>query len=122
MAGTTITLKGAGIQDAQSLDISISVVATVNVDAVTARRRVTAWLVSEVGNMMMGGSPELVIGTETLWRVPVILTSSSAGTLGEVGIVVVDAVTGELHVSDDLRDQILNNVRDSIGSTLSAIS
>ncbi|HEX6386859.1 MAG TPA: hypothetical protein VF177_19510 [Anaerolineae bacterium] len=122
MARTTITLKGAGIQDAQSLDISISVVATVNVDAVTARRRVTAWLVSEVGNMMMGGSPELVIGTETLWRVPVILTSSSAGTLGEVGIVVVDAVTGELHVSDDLRDQILNNVRDSNGSTLSAIS
>ena len=122
MTGTTITLKGAGIQDAQSLDINISVVAIVNVNAVTARRRVTAWLVSEVGNMLMGGSPELVIGTETLWRVPVMLTSSSAGALGEVGIVIVDAVTGELHVSDDLREQILNNVKDFNGSTLSATS
>ena len=116
MAGTTITLKGAGIQDAQSLDINISVVAIVNVDAVTARRRVTAWLVSEVGNMLMGGSPELVIGTETLWRVPVMLPASSAGALGEVGIVTVNAVTGDLQVSEGLRDEILNNVRDSNGS------
>lgn len=58
----TITLTGEGIQDTQELNISISIVATINVTAKTARRRVTAWLVSEVGNMLIGGTPQLVIG------------------------------------------------------------
>jgi len=37
----TITLTGEGIQDTQELNISISVVATINVDAKTAHRRAT---------------------------------------------------------------------------------
>jgi len=39
MGHTTITLSGAGMQDAQQLNINISVTATLNVDAKTARRR-----------------------------------------------------------------------------------
>ena len=107
----TITLTGEGIQDAQELDIHISIVATVNVDARTARRRVTAWLASEVGNMLIGGTPQLVISKQTVWQVPVILTSSSVGTVGQAGTVDVDAESGEVLVSEELREQILNNVK-----------
>jgi len=38
----------------------------INVDARTARRRAIAWLVSEVGNMLVGGAPQLVIGRQSV--------------------------------------------------------
>ena len=106
----TITLVGEGIQDTRELDIHISVVAALRVDAGTARRRVTAWLVSEVGNMLIGGTPQLVISKRTIWQVPVILTSSSVGTVGQVGTVEVDAESGEMLASEGLREQILDYV------------
>ncbi len=111
MGHPPITLIGDGIQDTQELNISISVVATINVDAKTARRRVTAWLVSEVGNMLIGDTPQLVIGKQSVWRVPAILTSSSVGTVGQVGAVDVDAENGGIIVSKELREQILDNVK-----------
>jgi len=111
MGHTTITLSGAGMQDAQQLNINISVTATVNVDAKTARRRATAWLASEVGNMLIGGDPHLVIGRQTVWRVPAVLTSSREGAIGEVGSVDVDAESGETLTSNSVREQILANVR-----------
>ena len=90
--------------------MQISIVATVNIDAKTARRRATAWLVSEVGNMLIGGTPQLVISQQTVWRVPAILTSSSVGTVGQVGVVDVDATSGETFVDEESRKQILDNV------------
>jgi hypothetical protein len=111
MAQATITLTGEGVQEIQQLDMQISVVATVQIDATTARRRVTAWLVSEVANLLVGGTPQLVIGQQTLWRVPVLLTSSQLGTIGPVGTVDVDATTGQIFVSPELKKQILTNAK-----------
>jgi hypothetical protein len=111
MAQATITLTGEGVQEIQQLDMQISVVATVQIDAITARRRVTAWLVSDVANLLVGGTPQLVIGQQTLWRVPVLLTSSQLGTVGPVGTVDVDATTGHIFVSSELKKQILTNAK-----------
>jgi hypothetical protein len=86
-------------------------VATVTIDATTARRRVTAWLVSEVANMLVGDTPQLIIDQRTLWRVPVLLTSSRVGTVGQVGTVDVDATTGEVFVNPELKKQILANAK-----------
>ncbi|MBI5082236.1 MAG: hypothetical protein HZB17_13185, partial [Chloroflexi bacterium] len=79
MTQTTISLTGGGVRDAHTLNIVISIDATINIDSQTARRRVTAWVVSEVGNMLVGGEPTLVFGKQTVWRVPIILTSSKVG-------------------------------------------
>lgn len=111
MENVTITLSGEGLQDTQELNIQVSISTTVNLDPKTARRQVTAWLVSEVGNMLIGGPPQLVISHKTVWRVPVTLTSSEVGPVGEVGAVEVDAESGELLVSDQLKAQILDNVK-----------
>jgi hypothetical protein len=119
MSNTTITLTGEGVKDLNQLNVHISVEATVNVDAKSARRRVTAWLASEVGNMLIAGEPRLVISENTVWRLPALLTSSERGIIGEVGCVDVDAVTGELIASNELRTQILNNVNGLIRPTLS---
>lgn len=111
MDNVTVTLSGQGLQDTEGLNIQVSIAATVNIGAKAARRQATAWLASEVGNMLMGGEPQLIISDRTVWRVPAILTSSEIGLVGEVGTVDVDAEGGELLVNDDLREQILENVK-----------
>jgi post-segregation antitoxin (ccd killing protein) len=119
MAQATITLSGEGVQDIQTLNVQIAVEATIHVDAKTARKRATAWLASEVGNMLMAGTPQLVIAAQTVWRLPVLLTSSLSGIVGEVGTVDVDAATGEPAVNDELKNRILANVQQLISPSLS---
>ena len=111
MVNTHITLVGTGIQDVQELDITISVVARVHIEAKRAQRDVTAWLVSEVGNMLIAGRPQLVIDKTTVWRVPIVLTSSIVGTVGEVGWVDVDGENGRLLIDEALPDTILSHVQ-----------
>jgi hypothetical protein len=111
MGTTTIKLAGKGVAEALPLDLRISVEATIHIDGKAAQRQVTGWLVDQVGNMLIGGKPELIISHWTRWRVPIILTSSSVGTVGEVGTVEVDAVTGKLHVNPTIRKQILQHAR-----------
>ncbi|MEZ4710082.1 MAG: hypothetical protein R3A44_22945 [Caldilineaceae bacterium] len=119
MTQATITLSGAGIQDIHNLNVQIAIEATVHVDAQTSRRRATAWLASEVGNMLIAGAPQLVIAEKTVWRLPVLLTSSHSGTIGKVGTVDVDTMTGELAVNEDLKNRILANVQQLISPSLS---
>jgi len=120
MSNATITISGEGVQDLNELNVQISVEAVVEVNAKNARKRATAWLASAVGNMLMAGNPRLVISQITVWRLPVLLTSSQKGIIGEVGFVDVDVSTGEPLVSNELRTQILDNVNQLISPALSS--
>lgn len=111
MEHTTITLTGDGLQELQSLDIQINVAATINISPQAARRRVTSWVASEVGNMLLGERPQLVVGKRTIWRVPIVLGSSTLGILGEIGAVDVDAETGEILLTETLSQEILQNAQ-----------
>jgi hypothetical protein len=123
MSNVNITLTGAGVQDTQELNIQVSIVATINIEAKAARRKVTGWLVSEVGNMLTGGMPQLIINQDqTTWRVPVILSSSTVGPIGEVGAVEVNAESGELIITPALRQQIIDNAKHLARPTLSSVS
>jgi hypothetical protein len=85
------------------------------VDARTARRKVSAWLVRDVGNLLMGGEPEYVPGERPVWRVPVLVTH---GRQGCATFVDVNAQTGDLLVTKDTPQQVLVNVQTFItGST-----
>ena len=121
MENLTITLSGEGLQDSQELNIQVSVAAIINIKAKTAQREATTWLVSEVGNMLISGKPQLVISKNATWRVPVLLTSSRSGILGQVGSIDIDAESGELLVSNELREQILKNVQNITSTTLSTV-
>lgn len=96
MTNTSITLTGPGLVVGKQLDITVNIHATVEVDAATAQRRVSGWLAGEIGDRLLGGTPSLVIGERTVWRVPALLTSATRGVLGAVGAVDVDAVSGQL--------------------------
>ena len=72
---------------------------TINIDATTARRRVSGWVGREVSYMMGAGAepPQLVIErTGAFWHVPVVPTSSKVGLVGKVGEVRVNAESGEV--------------------------
>ena len=118
---TKVTLTGKGVSDLSDPLLNIFVDTLIEIDPTTARRKATAWLVSEVGNLIKGGTPSLHIARRTVWRVPALLTSPSKGLRGQVGFVDVDAETGEMLIHAELRNEILLNVK-SIANTDSTLS
>ena len=62
--------------------VSIHVNAVI-VSATSVRRSVNGWLLWEVGERLSAGAPELVLGGELLWRIPVRWTSPTLGVLVE---------------------------------------
>lgn len=77
-------------------------------DARTARRIVSTWLVRDVGNLLMGGEPEYIPGERPVWRVPVVVTH---GRQGCATFVDVDAQTGDLLLSEDAPQKVLAGVQ-----------
>jgi hypothetical protein len=69
---------------------------TVAVSAENARRQVHRWVLLEVSHMMGADEPTLVVGDCTCWRVPVHLSTPQVGVIGQVGIIDIDAISGEM--------------------------
>jgi hypothetical protein len=53
------------------------------VSAASVRSLVNGWLLWEVGERLSARPPELVVGSEMLWRIPVRWTSLTKGVLAE---------------------------------------
>jgi predicted RNase H-like HicB family nuclease len=70
------------------------------ITATTARRRVNRFVISEIGNLLYSGEPNLVLAERLYWQVPIHLAYPETGPVGEVGSLAVDAQTGEV-VDDD---------------------
>jgi hypothetical protein len=49
--------------------------------------------------MMHAGEPILVVGERICWRVPIILSQTSKGDVGETGSIDVDVETGQLYIT-----------------------
>lgn len=88
------------------VEISVKVTSDVNVTAFTAQQKVSGFVLSEISNLMHGGTPSLVVGERLYWRVPVILSMPPHGDLGEVGTIDVDAESGEMQVTQGLTEEI----------------
>jgi len=88
------------------LEVDIKVVADVNVSAYAARQKVNDFVLSDISYMMHAGDPTLVLAERIRWRVPVILSLTSRGDVGEVGTVDVDVETGQMHVTPQLIAEI----------------
>ena len=101
------------------LEVDIKVTADVNISAFAAKQKVNGFVLSEISYMMHAGTPILVVDERISWRVPVILSLTSHGDVGEVGIVDVDVETGQLHITPQKITEI--NAR-AKGLTLSIAS
>lgn len=78
------------------VEVNIHLQADVHVTAATARRRVSRLVISEIGNLLYGGEPSLVVGESICWRVPVMLAYPDTGPVGQAGTLDVDVETGQV--------------------------
>jgi hypothetical protein len=101
------------------LEVDIRVRADVNISAYAARQKVNSFVLSDISTMMHAGVPTLVVAERICWRVPVILSLTSQGDVGEVGTIDVDVETGQMHITPQLITEI--NTR-AEGLALSATS
>jgi hypothetical protein len=101
------------------LELDIKVRADVNISAYAARQKVNSFVLSDISYMMHAGVPTLVVAERICWRVPVVLSLTSQGDVGEVGTIDVDVETGQLHITPQLITEI--NTR-AEGLALSATS
>jgi hypothetical protein len=88
------------------LEIDIKVTADINVSAYAARQKVNSFILSEVSYMMHAGEPSLVVSEMICWRVPVVLSLTSRGDIGDVGAIDVNAETGQMYTSPQLIDEV----------------
>ena len=86
--------------------IDFSLTAQVNITDVVAQRKVSKLLLDEVGNLLYGERPGLVVERRLLWRVPVWLGSPTHGPMGQVGTLDVDAQTGEILFTQEMLEEI----------------
>lgn len=88
------------------LEVDIKVTADINISAYAAKQKVNGFVLSEISYMMHAGDPTLVVDEQICWRVPIILSLTSRGDVGEVGTIDVDVETGQLHVTPHLIAEI----------------
>jgi hypothetical protein len=83
-----------------------------NVTAFTARQKASGYVGDRISHLMGGDEPALLLARgHLIWRVPIILTSPSQGTIGIVGALDVDARTGSLILPPDFEEQVKAHAR-----------
>ena len=79
----------------------------VNITAFTARQKVSGYIGDQISHLMGGGEPTLILTNGILvWRVPIILTLPSQGTVGVVQSLDVNARTGSLIIPPNFAEQV----------------
>jgi hypothetical protein len=119
---TIVTRDLKSVSEMAPVNLRFHVVATLNVNAVTARRQVNRQVVVELGTGLIAQEPELVIGDANIvWRVPIVLSLPDLGDLGQVGAVDVDAENGEVLITPAAQERIIQHARRLYtGATLQA--
>lgn len=100
----TLTLPRSG-----RVEVNINLSADVHVTATMARRRVSRLVISEIGNLLYGGDPSLIVGERICWRVPVLLAYPDTGPVGQAGALDVDVETGEVLVTPEQLTEIADH-------------
>ena len=96
-----IELNTLNLPSTGRVDVKIHLSADITISAVGARRRVSRLVISEIGNLLYGGEPSLVVGNRICWRVPILLAYPDTGPAGEAGALDVDVETGEIFVTPE---------------------
>jgi hypothetical protein len=105
----TAHINGLPMPAESNLDISIRVTQPLNVTSFTARQKVTQYVMAQLSTQLGADTPELSVGERVYWTVPVIFTLPGKGVLGRVGILQVDAATGELLTSPQTEREMLGH-------------
>jgi hypothetical protein len=108
----TFSLLPEFSSDQLPLVLDVQVSTTLNLSAEDARRYVNHQVIPQLGTGLVARTPELSIAnTQITWRVPIELSLPHLGNLGEVGVVQVDAHSGEVVISVAEQEQIITHAR-----------
>jgi hypothetical protein len=118
----TVIADAGSVPNAAPIQLSLHVVATLDISAEEARRRVDRTFVTELGTGLIARDPDLVVNGERIaWRVPIVLSLPGLGDLGQVGAADVDARSGQLLLADDAYHGTVQHARRLYaGATLQA--
>jgi hypothetical protein len=111
---TGILIEGQTLPDTGVLTVQVDRTIEIGVSAVEAQREVSVFVLTEIGNLLHGEAPILVVGERVVWRVSVHLTRPSFGNLGQVGHVDVDVQSGELLVGPETISLIERNAENLV--------
>jgi hypothetical protein len=92
-----------------TLDINIRVTQPLNITSFSARQRVTQYVMQELSTQLGAETPELTVGERVYWSVPIVFTLPGKGVLGRVGMLRVDAGTGELLTDPQTEQEIMRH-------------
>lgn len=88
--------------------LHVQLVTTLKISAAEARKRVSRRILEELTTGVSARTPELAISSAAInWRVPIVLSLPNLGDLGQVGSILVDAMSGEILASTTDLDQIM---------------
>lgn len=104
---TQIELEELDLPAQAKIKVELTITSEINITGYTAQRKVTKLLLDEVANLLYGERPNLVVGQRLLWRVPVWLGLPSLGPVGQLGVLDVDAQTGEILFTQEILTEIL---------------
>jgi len=113
----TTTIKNVNVPRSGHLEIDIKLSADVHVSAFVAKQKVNHFLATEVGNLLHAGEPALAVADKIYWRVPVLFSVPSKGSLGQVGEIDVDVESGEVKVEPSLVERISRNAESLAASS-----
>jgi hypothetical protein len=83
-----------------------------------ARRRANGFLSREVALFAEADTPVLMLGSHPVWRMNIHLILRGKGNMGQIGMLDVDAVTGEIFpLSEQQIREIQNHARTIVASS-----
>ncbi len=107
----TLLLDEYTLPTSGTVDLQLSRSFEIKVTAEQARRQVKQWLFNEVSMMLTSQTPTLVLGTQVVWRVPVVFTAIHNGTVGCAGEIDVEVATGAMNNTTAVTEAILSQAR-----------
>ena len=85
---------------------------SVRISALAAKRKVSRFVLDEISYLMGAEPPSLQTDhLRYVWRVPVVLTYPTHGTIGAAGHIDVDAETGEITLPEGHIEEIKRNAQ-----------
>ena len=115
-----LSLRSKTIPIPQKAKISfkIDVDSTFNISAFVARQKANLYLLMHLGELVSAGQPELWMEKHIYWRLPIIYTLPSVGTLGTIGELLVQIDNGNIELKEPQSiKEIKNRVENLLKNT-----
>ena len=108
----SITLEAIPLPEIGVVELNIQQTVNIKVSAAAARRRDSRYVGEQIGNLLYGENPTLLLKkARAYWHVPVTLGSASLGRIGQVGAIEVDVETGEICLNEATTQEITTNAQ-----------